>query len=49
MAQAADDMLDGLVNSPGPEKRQASLITYQDAADDLARAIIAAQSAATGG
>ena len=49
MATAADDMLDGLVNSPGPEKRQDSLVTYQGAADDLAAAIDDAQTAATGG
>ena len=43
MATAADDMLDGLVNDPGPERRQASLIVYQDAATDLAAAIADAQ------
>lgn len=48
MATAADDMLDGLVNSPGPEKRQDSLVTYQQAATDLASAITDAQTAAGG-
>jgi hypothetical protein len=48
MATAADDMLDGLVNSAGPEKRQASLVTYQEAVDDLTAAIDEAQAAASG-
>lgn len=43
MATAADDMLDGLVNDPGPERRQASLVVYQDAATDLAAAVADAQ------
>lgn len=49
METAADDMLDGLVNSAGPEKRQDSLVLYQQAATELADAVTAAQEAATGG
>ena len=49
MATAADDMLDGLVNSPGPEKRQASLTTYGEAASELQDAIVTAQETADGG
>ena len=46
MATAADDMLDGLVNSPGPEKRRTSLTAYEAATVELQAAVDAAQAAA---
>ena len=49
MRIAADDMLDGLVNTSGPEKRVASLEAYNIAAATFAQAVDSAKAAATGG
>lgn len=48
MRIAADDMLDGLVNSSGSEKRLAALDSYNIAAATFAQAVDSAKAAATG-
>ena len=48
MNDAADDMLDGLVNSAGSERRLAALDDYKIAEATLQRALSDAESAATG-
>lgn len=48
MATAAAGMVDGLVNAPGPEARQAALADFQQAAEDFAAALDAARTAAVG-
>ena len=47
MNDAADDMLDGLVNSAGSERRLAALDDYKIAEATLQRALSDAESAAT--
>lgn len=49
MQLAADNMLDGLVNTAGSEKRLASLEDYNIAAATLAQSLDAAKDAATDG
>lgn len=46
MQKAADNMLDGLVNQPGPEKRLAALDDYNIAAATFAQEMEAAKEAA---
>ena len=48
LSDAADNMLDGLVNSAGSERRLAALDDYKIAEATLQRALSTAQSAATG-
>lgn len=49
MRIAADDMLDGLINTSGPEKRLAALDEYNIAAATFTQAIDAAKQAVTNG
>jgi len=49
MQTAADDMLDGLVKTPGPEKRLSALDDYRIAATTLGQALAAAKAAAAAG
>ena len=48
MSRAADDMLDGLVNTAGSEKRLGALEDYTIAAATFAQAIDSAKAAASG-
>jgi len=48
MRSAADDMLDGLVNTSGSEKRLAALDQFKEAATAFTQAIDAAKTAAAG-